>query len=244
MSRLGELFLKRSLITPDQLIKAITEQQQQGGILAAHLLRLGFVTEEQLVSTLQKEYRLPIVDPTSLEVTGETLQLIPQALAAKHHLLPLNLAGSTLTVAMADPSNLVAVNEVKFLTGYDIRIVLANLGALRKAIERLYEGRSAYQDVLTELVGQDVEVVRDDQEIDPKELERATEEAPVVRLVNALMADAIRRRASDIHVEPFEKMLRVRFRVDGVLYEIMKPPLKLKNPLVSRLKIMAALDIA
>jgi type IV pilus assembly protein PilB len=244
MSRLGELLIKRTLISQDQLVKAITEQQQQGGILATHLVRLGFLTEEQLVSHLQKEYRLPIVDPMSLEIGTDILQLTPMSLALKHQLMPLNLAGSTLTIAMVDPSNLVAINEVKFLTGYDVRVVLSKLASLRKAIDHFYEGGSAIQDVLTQIESQDVEVVRDDQEVDLKELERATEEAPVVKLVNALLTDAIRKRASDIHIEPFERMLRVRFRIDGVLYEIMKPPLKLKNPLISRVKIMAALDIA
>jgi len=244
MSRLGELLIKRALITQDQLTKATTEQQLQGGILAAHLVRLGFLTEDQLVSYLQKEYRLPIVDPMSLEIGSDILQLTPVSLAAKHQLMPLNIAGSTLTVAMVDPSNLVAINEVKFITGYDVRVVLSKLASLRKALDHFYEGGSAIRDVLTQIESEDVEVVREDQEVDLKELERATEEAPVVKLVNALLTDAIRKRASDIHVEPFEKMLRVRFRIDGVLYEIMKPPLKLKNPLLSRLKIMAALDIA
>jgi type IV pilus assembly protein PilB len=244
MSRLGELLIKRALITQDQLTKATSEQQLQGGILAAHLVRLGFLTEDQLVSYLQKEYRLPIVDPMSLEIDSDILQLTPVSLAAKHHLMPLNIAGSTLTVAMVDPSNLVAINEVKFITGYDVRVVLSKLASLRKALDHFYEGGSAIRDVLTQIESEDVEVVREDQEVDLKELERATEEAPVVKLVNALLTDAIRKRASDIHVEPFEKMLRVRFRIDGVLYEIMKPPLKLKNPLLSRLKIMAALDIA
>jgi type IV pilus assembly protein PilB len=244
MSRLGELLLKRSLITQDQLVSATTDQEQQGGILAAHLVRLGVVNEEQLVSHLEKEYRLPIVDPMSLEVASEVLQLIPVSLAWKHHLLPFNLAGSTLTLAMADPSNLVAINEVKFLTGYDVRVVLAKLSSVRKAIDHFYEGGSAIQEVLEKIESDDLEIVRAEQEVDLKELERATEEAPVVKLVNALLTDAIRKRASDIHIEPFEKMLRVRFRIDGVLYEIMKPPLKLKNPLISRLKIMASLDIA
>jgi type IV pilus assembly protein PilB len=244
MSRLGELLLKRSLINQDQLSQAVTEQQQHGGVLANHLVRLGFVNEEQLAAQLQKEYRLPLFDPSSLEIGAEILQLVPSSLVSKHHLLPLGLVGSTLTIAMADPSNLVAINEVKFLTGYDVRVVLAKLSSIRKAMERFYENGTSIQEVLTEIESEDVELVREEQEVDLKELERATEEAPVVKLVNAVLADAIRKRASDIHIEPFEKMLRVRFRIDGVLYEIMKPPLKLKNPLISRLKIMAALDIA
>ena len=186
MSRLGELLLKRSLITQDQLVSATTDQEQQGGILAAHLVRLGVVNEEQLVSHLEREYRLPIVDPMSLEIASEVLQLIPVSLAWKHHLLPFNLAGSTLTLAMADPSNLVAINEVKFLTGYDVRVVLAKLSSVRKAIDHFYEGGSAIQEVLEKIESEDLELVRDEQEIDLKELERATEEAPVVKLVNAL----------------------------------------------------------
>jgi type IV pilus assembly protein PilB len=244
MSHLGEFLLKRALITQDQLASATNDLQQQGGILASHLVRLGVLNEEQLAFHLQREYRLPIVDPMSLEIAPEILQLVPPLLASKHHLLPLNLAGSALTLAMADPSNLAAINEIKFLTGHDVRVVLAKLSSIRKAIDHFYEGGSAMQEVLEKLESEDLEVVRNEQEVDLKELERATEEAPVVKLVNALLADAIRKRASDIHVEPFEKMLRVRFRIDGVLYEIMKPPLKLKNPLVSRLKIMASLDIA
>jgi type IV pilus assembly protein PilB len=243
MSRLGELLLKRSLITHDQLASATTDQQEQGGILASHLVRLGVVNEDQLATQLQKEYRLPIVDPMSLEIAPEILQLIPPALSSKHHVLPLNLAGTTLTLAMADPSNLAGINEIKFITGYDVRVVLAKLSAIRKAIDHFYEG-GAIQEVLDKIESEDLQLVRDEQEIDLKELERATEDAPVVKLVNALLSDAIHKRASDIHIEPFEKMLRVRFRIDGVLYEIMKPPLRLKNPLISRVKIMASLDIA
>ena len=245
MSRLGELLLKRQLISQDQLVRAITEQQQQGGVLASHLVRLGLVTDDQLAAQLQKEYRLPIVDPMILEIPPEILQLINIQICTKSLILPISLTGSTLTIAMADPSNLLAVNEVKFLTGYDVKVVLAPVTVLRKAIDRFYDsGSAAYEEVLTKLESDNVEVIADTEAIDLKELERATEEAPVVKLVNALMIDAIKKRASDIHVEPFEKMMRVRFRIDGVLYEIMKPPLKLRAALTSRIKIMAQLDIA
>ena len=245
MSRLGEFLLKRSLLNQEQLQRALNDQRLMGGILAQHLVRLEYVTEEDLIQLLQKEYRLPIVDPSSLDILDETLALIPPPLAAKHILLPISLVGSTLTIAMADPSNLVAINEVKFVTGYDIKMVLSAISALRKALEGAYDtGSAAYEDVLTQLESENVELVKGEEEIDLKELERATEEAPVVKLVNALLTDAIKKRASDIHIEPFEKMLRVRFRIDGVLYEIMKPPMNLKNALISRVKIMAALDIA
>src|SRR5438067_1101289 len=162
----------------------------------------------------------------------------------KHHLIPTNLVRSTLTLAMADPSNLMAINEVKFLTGYDVKVAVAAPAALQQAIERYYETGTSYQDVLEQIGNEDVELVRTEDEVDLKDLERATEEAPVVRLVNAVMTDAIRKRASDIHIEPYEKMLRIRFRVDGVLYEIMQPPLRLKNAITSRIKVMANLDIA
>jgi type IV pilus assembly protein PilB len=145
---------------------------------------------------------------------------------------------------MSDPSNLVAVNEVKFLTGYDVKVALAAVGSLDQAIEQLYEAGADYQDVLAEVQGEDVQLIREEEEIDLKELERATEDAPVVRLVNAILTSAIKRRASDIHLEPFERVFRVRYRIDGVLEEIMKPPLKLKNAITSRVKVMASLDIA
>jgi type IV pilus assembly protein PilB len=147
-------------------------------------------------------------------------------------------------VAMSDPSNFAAINEVKFLTGYDVKVVVASVSSIGAAIERHYDESAGYDEVLTEIEGEDVELVESDEEVDLKELERATEDAPVVRLVNAVLTSAIKRRASDVHLEPYERMFRVRFRVDGVLEEIMRPPLKLKNAITSRVKVMAALDIA
>jgi type IV pilus assembly protein PilB len=208
-------------------------------------VKLGFVTEEKLLSYLEREYRLPVVDPLSLDIPREVLDMVPPTLILKHHLIPTSLARSTLTIAMADPSNLMAINEVKFLTGYDVKVAVAAPSTVQHAIERYYERASSnYDEVLSQLGNESVEVVRADDDVDLQELERATEEAPVVRLVNALLTDAIRKRASDIHVEPYEKMLRIRFRIDGVLYEIMQPPLRLKNAITSRIKVMAQLDIA
>src|SRR5579884_2678784 len=218
-SRLGELFQKRGEITAEQLARALEQQREQGGALSTHLVKLGYISEEQLLSYLEREYRLPVMDPLTLDVPREVLNIIPQALVVKHHLIPIGLVRSTLTVAMADPSN-------------------------QAAIERYYDAHTDYDEVLQRLGNEDVEFVEDEDEVDLKELERATEEAPVVRLVNALLTDAIRKRASDIHIEPYEKVLRVRFRIDGVLYEIMQPPLRLKNAITSRLKVMANLDIA
>ena len=243
-SRLGEALQKRGELTPEQLVKALEQQREAGGALSTHLVKLGFLTEETLLSYLEREYRLPVVDPLSLEIPREVLNVVPQALVLKHHLIPTNLNRSTLTLAMADPSNLMAINEVKFLTGYDVKVAVSAPTAIQHAIEHYYDSHTDYDEVFAKLDSQAVEVLRDEDEVDVRELERATEEAPVVRLVNALLTDAIRKRASDVHVEPYEKMLRVRFRIDGVLYEIMQPPLKLKNALTSRIKVMAQLDIA
>jgi type IV pilus assembly protein PilB len=243
-SRLGDVLQKRGELTAEQLVQALEHQRESGGALATHLVKLGFVTEEKLLSYLEREYRLPVVDPLSFDIPREVLNVVPQALVLKHHLVPTNLTRSTLTLAMADPSNLMAINEVKFLTGYDVKVAVSAPTAIQAAIEKYYNAHTDYNDVLSKLDNEKVEVLRDEDEIDLQELERATEEAPVVRLVNALLTDAIRKRASDVHVEPYEKVLRIRFRIDGVLYEIMQPPLRLKNAMTSRIKVMAQLDIA
>src|SRR5262250_2190475 len=243
-SRLGEVLQKRGDLTADQLGKALDQQREHGGALSTHLVRLAFVSEEKLLAYLEREYRLPVVDPLSLDIPREVLSVVPQTLVLKHHLIPTSLVRSTLTLAMADPSNLMAINEVKFLTGYDVKVAVAAPTVIQQAIERYYDSHTDYDEVLSKLGHESLEVLHDEDEVDLQELERATEEAPVVRLVNALLTDAIRKRASDIHVEPYERMLRVRFRIDGVLYEIMQPPLRLKNAITSRIKVMASLDIA
>jgi type IV pilus assembly protein PilB len=245
-TRLGELVVKRGLITSAQLEKALEFEAEENTVraLSVALVKLNYFSDADLTALLQREYRLPIVDPAAMEIPGDVVRLIPSTLVRRHHLLPISLSGSTLTLAMSDPSNLVAINEIKFLTGYDVKVAVAPTSSVTAAIEACYDEGADYNDVLAEVRGQEVEFVKDEEEIDVKELERATEDAPVVRLVNAILTSAIRRRASDIHLEPFEKMVRVRFRVDGVLEEIMKPPLKLKNAITSRIKVMAALDIA
>ena len=231
-------------MTAEQLAQALETQREAGGALATHLVKLGFITEEKLLSYLEREYRLPIVDPASLEIPREVLSVVPQTLVMKHHLVPTALNRSTLTLAMADPSNLMAINEVKFLTGYDVKVAVSAPSVILQTIERFTEKDANYDEVLSQLGNENVEVVQESDDVDLQELEKSTEEAPVVRLVNALLTDAIRKRASDIHVEPYEKVLRVRFRIDGVLYEIMQPPLRLMNAITSRIKVMAALDIA
>ena len=243
-TRLGELLVKRGLITQAQLTAALEHQEEEGGALSTALVKLNFISDADLTAYLQKEYRLPLVDPAGMDLPQEVLRLIPPALVHRHHLIPISLSGSSLTLAMSDPSNLVAMNEVKFLTGYDVKVAVAATSSVTVGIGRFYDEGTNYDEVLTQLQSQEVELVEKEEEIDLKELERATEDAPVVRLVNAILTSAIKRRASDIHLEPFERMFRVRFRVDGVLEEIMKPPLKLKNAITSRVKVMSSLDIA
>ena len=244
-TRLGELLVKRGLITSAQLEKGLEEQNAAGTALSAVLVKLGSVNEADLAACLQKEYRLSLVDPSGMNILAEVLRLVPATLVQRHHLLPISQSGSSLTVAMSDPSNIAAINEVKFLTGYDVKVAVACVSAVSTAIEQHYEERGAnYSEVLNEFEGEGVELVDSDEEIDLKELERATEDAPVVRLVNAVLTNAVKRRASDVHLEPYERLFRVRFRCDGVLEEIMRPPLKLKNAITSRIKVMASLDIA
>jgi len=244
-SRLGELLVKRGLITGDQLAKVLARgEEDEKSALCILLVKDGLLSDADLTAFLQREYRLPLVDPAVMEVPTEIARLVPPTIALRHHLVPISLAGSTLTLAMSDPSNIGAINEVKFLTGYDIKVAVATTTSVTQAIRDFYDQGSDYHDVLAEVEGNNVELVHDDDEIDVRELERSTEDAPVVRLVNAILTSAIKRHASDVHLEPFEKMFRVRFRVDGVLEEIMKPPLKLKNAITSRIKVMAALDIA
>jgi len=242
-TRLGDLLVRKGYITPEQLQKSLDEQKQSGGPFIQQLIKLGCLTEDALLAYLQKEYRLPISDPHNIEIIPEAIQLVPHSLATKYHLIPLNLSGSSLTIAMADPSNLVAVDEVKFLTGYDIKVTVAKVSSIQQAVEQYYDRSMKYDDVLNDLRGQEVSVIQEE-EVDIDALEQATEEAPVVRLVNAIFTDAIRKRASDIHIEPYEKAFRVRFRIDGVLQEILEPPLTLKNAVSSRIKVMASLDIA
>jgi type IV pilus assembly protein PilB len=243
-SRLGDLLQRRGDLSAEQLAQALEAQREHSGALAYHLVKLNLISEEDLLAILEREYRLPVVDPASLDIAKDVLGLVPQTLVIKHHLIPTSLSRNTLTLVMADPSNLVAINEIKFLTGYDVKIAVASPAAIAAAIDRHYNNDANFDEVLSQLGNENVELVQDDDDIDLTELEKATEEAPVVKLVNAILTDAIRKRASDIHIEPYEKSLRVRFRVDGVLYEMMQPPLRLKNAITSRIKVMAQLDIA
>ncbi len=243
-SRIGELLLKQGVISAPDLRVASNRLREAGGALTTWLVKLCGVAESDLLTVLQEEYHLPVVDPAALDIPPEVIDVLPAVLANKYHIVPVSLSRASLTLAMADPSNLVAINEVKFLTGLDVRAAIAGPTSVERAIERYYDHNINYGDVLSQLGSEEMEVVQTREEVDLKQLEKATEEAPVVKLVNALLTDAIKKRASDIHIEPYEKLLRVRFRIDGVLYEIMQPPATLKNAIISRIKVMASLDIA
>src|SRR5688572_7533684 len=247
--RLGDLLLKEGLISREQLDKALLEGKQNGTRLGYSLVKLGYVQETDITKMLARQFRMPAVDLSRFEVDPRIAKLIPADLATKHLVLPLKRDGRTLTVAMADPTNLGVIDDLKFITRYDIFPVIAGEYTLRNAVEKYYESSDAalqtlLKDIDSETEG-DIEVVEEkEEEMTAAALAAAIDDAPVVKLINGILTDAVRRGASDIHFECFEHELRVRYRVDGALQEIMKPPLKLRAALVSRFKIMAQLNIA
>jgi len=245
VSRLGELLVRNQLISDNQLANAIAEQKKEGIRLGAALVKLGYVQEHDLASFLSKHYGVPSIDLTEFDVDPAVISLIPEEVAQKYQLVPINRAGATLIVAMSDPSNIFAIDDIKFMTGFNVEVVVAAEAAIKDAIDQYYDQSSSMADALDGLDDlDDLELVDDVELGDVNELERASEDAPVVKLVNLILTDAIKKKASDIHIEPYEHVFRVRYRIDGVLYEVMKPPRKLKNAITSRLKIMASLDIA
>ena len=241
--RLGELLVREKLITADQLEKAIQEAKNSGGRLGSSLTKLGYIDEKELLGFLSNQYGIPAIDLSEFEIDPEVLSLIPQDICMKYRVIPVNRAGSSLIVAVSDPSNISAIEDIRFVTGYNIEMVVASEDAIKKAMDRHYDAGLQVAETLEDF-SEDLEVMAKGQEVDVKELEKGAEDAPVVKLVNMIMTDALARGASDIHLEPYEKFFRVRYRIDGILYEMMRPPLKIKDPLVSRVKIMAKLNIA
>ncbi len=242
--KLGDLLIRENLLTPADLERAKEDQRKRGGRLGEALVRLGLLDEQDLVRVLSKQYGIPSVDLASFEIDPEVVKLVPEDLVQKYRIMPINRVGSTLIVAVEDPANMFAVDDVKFLTGYNVEMVLAAPSAIKETIDRYYDSSATLLDVMSNFDLDDLELVQDEDELDMADLERAVEDAPVVKLVNLILSDAIKKGASDIHIEPYEKSFRVRYRIDGVLYEEMRPPLKLKNAITSRIKIMASLDIA
>ena len=247
-NRLGELLVRENLISPLQLAKAMETQRATGTRLGAQLAKLGYVEENELTQFLSKQYGVPAINLADFEIDPEVLKVIPKELVVRHQAIPVSKAGNTLIVAMADPSNIFAVDDIKFVTNLTIDIVVASEQAISEAIERYYTANVTFDDVMVDFNdgGEDgVELAGDvDEDLNILDLEKSAGDAPVVKLVNLVLLDAIRKGASDIHIEPYEKQLRIRYRIDGMLYEVMKPPLRLKHAITSRLKIMANLDIA
>ena len=245
-SRLGEILVKNNLITKEELSKALEEQKTSGGQLrlGSILIKHNLISELDLTAFLSKQYGVPTVNLADYDIDPAVTKIIHSDVVQKYQLVPVNRAGSTLIVAVSDPSNLFAIEDIKFMTGYNVEMVVASESGIKATIDKYYDQSASLADVMNDLDVEDVEVVGDDDNLDLNNIERATEDAPVVRMVNAILQDAIKKKASDIHIEPYEKLFRVRYRIDGVLYEAMKPPLKLKNAITSRIKIMAELDIA
>jgi type IV pilus assembly protein PilB len=243
-NRLGELLVRNKLIDEKQLAKALEEQTTTGGRLGASLVKLGYLKEEDLAAFLSRQYGVPSINLNEFEIDDTVIKLIPAEVVQKYQLIPVNRAGSTLIVAMADPSNIFAIDDIKFMTGYNVEIVVAAEACIKQAVDKYYDQTASFDDVMGDLDDIDLEVVDDEDEIDVGALEKASEDAPVVKLCNLILTDAIKKKASDIHIEPYEKSFRVRYRIDGVLHEVMKPPIKLKNAITSRLKIMSEMDIA
>ncbi len=274
-AKLGEILVRENLISPQHLREALDYQREHGGRLGFNLVKLGLISDDMITAVLSRQYGIPSVNLDLFKIDPSVLSLIPQEVAQKHTVLPLSRVGATLTLAMVDPTNVFAMDDVKFMTGLNVEPVVVAEGSVQQAIAKYYGtsreielASNAAEEVVETLpkngngaithadlvsldsidfeTGQteDVEVVEDNEEIDLSTLSRMSEDAPVVRLVNVLLVDSLRRGASDIHVEPYEKELRIRFRIDGVLYDVMHPPLKLRDALISRINILSKLDFS
>ncbi len=257
--RIGELLLKEKRITPEQLQEVLSYQKTNGGKLGLNLVKLGFVKDEDITALLSKQYGVPSINLTQFEIDPAVIKLIPAETAQKYQIIPLSRAGATLTIAMTDPTNVFAMDDIKFMTGYNVEPVVASEGAVSDALDKYYptqvkkvdSGPSALEMATKALEdmpmvdeGTDVEVLAELEEISAEALQRQGEDAPVIKLVNVILMSAIQKGASDIHIEPYEKELRVRYRIDGILYNIMAPPMKFRDAISSRIKIMSKLDIA
>ncbi len=248
--RLGDLLVADGLLGQEQLQKALVEQKGSTEKLGSILIRLGFINEEQLIGFLSRQYGVPSITLSQLEIDLEVLKLVPAAIAKKYEVLPVRRMGNSLALAMADPTNVFALDDISFMTNLQVLPLVASQTAIKKAIDRHYESKteaiaSVMQDMSTDL--SNVEVVEGDEDsakIDSFELKESADEAPVVKLVNMVLVDAIQKGASDIHFESYEKVFRIRFRIDGVLHEMLSPPKRLESALLSRLKIMSNLDIS
>jgi type IV pilus assembly protein PilB len=286
-AKLGEILVRENLINPQQLRDALEYQRQSGGRLGSNLVKLGFISDDVITAVLSRQYGVPSINLELFQIEEETINLISQEVALKYTVLPISKVGATLTLAMADPTNVFAMDDIKFMTGLNVEPVIASEASIQVSIGKYYSSSKAieisgiglsdnferigksnkslngngakpgarleHSDLNVSLdrfqfnkadVDDALEFVEDNEEIDLAQLAKASEDAPVVRLVNVLLVDSLRRGASDIHIEPYEKDFRIRFRIDGILYDVMHPPMKMRDALLSRLKIMSKLDIS
>jgi type IV pilus assembly protein PilB len=288
-AKLGEILVRENLITSQQLREALEYQRGSGGRLGSNLVKLGIISDDVITAVLSRQYGVPSINLELFQIEDETIKLISQEVALKYSVLPISKVGATLTLAMADPTNVFAMDDIKFMTGLNVEPVIASEASLQSGIGKYYSSTKTIDVFDSAIVGElerngkplvkngngngngakidqrlvesdlkvsldhyefdandagEFELVEENEEIDLAELAKASEDAPVVRLVNVLLVDSLRRGASDIHVEPYEKDFRIRFRIDGVLYDVMHPPMKMRDALLSRLKIMAKLDIS
>ena len=277
-AKLGEILVRENLLSAQQLREALDYQRSHGGRLGYNLVKMGLVSDDMITAVLSRQYGVPSVNLELFDIEPSVIRLIPQEVAQKYSVLPLSRVGASLTLAMVDPTNVFAMDDIKFMTGLNIEPVVVSEASVQEAIAKYYNSSREIELAMTgepevevsglgrngnghnsirheDLVSLDsldfdteaaegLEVIEDNEEIDLSTLSRMSEDAPVVRLVNVLMVDALRRGASDIHIEPYEKELRIRFRIDGVLYDVMHPPLKMRDAMISRLKIMSKLDIS
>ncbi len=252
--KLGEILLKENLISPDQLKQALEHQKANGGRLGNSLVKLGFLSDDEVTAVLSRQYGVPSINLAYFEVDSNVIKLIPMETALKYQVLPLSRVGSSLTLAMVDPTNVFAMDDIKFMTGFNIEPVVASETAITEAIKKHYgtvedqERKKELEDIVSFIDEGQTESVEleatDEDTLNLAQLEKAAEEAPVIKLVNYILTDAVKRGASDIHMEPYEKEYRVRYRIDGMLQTIMNPPMKLRDAIISRVKIMSKLDIS
>ena len=248
--RLGDLLVREKIISSEQLDKALRAQREHGpnARLGSTLVSLGFVSDEEVTNFLSRQYGVPAINLQYFEIDASVVKLIPVETAKRYQILPLSRVGASLTIAMVDPTNVFAMDDIKFMTGFNIEPVVASESAIMDAIDKAY-GNSVSEENVDDILASmgdeaDVELQAEQDDLDLAELEKSADEAPIVKLVNIILTDAVKKGASDIHIEPYEKEYRVRFRIDGVLQQIMSPPMKLKDAITSRIKIMAKLDIS
>src|ERR1700689_4650389 len=248
--RLGEILVKESLITQDQLSKALEFQRSNGGKLGSCLTKMGFIAADRITGVLSRQYGVPSINLKYYEIDPTVIKLIPQDTATRYQVIPLSRVGSVLTIAMTDPTNGFAMDDIKFMTGFNVEPVVASESAIGEAIGRFYGGAETNHEELSKMMkdlamdDQELELSSEEAEMDTATLERAAEETPIIKLGNLILTDSVKRGASDIHIEPYEKEVRVRFRIDGILQAVMTPPMKLRDAIISRVKIMAKLDIS